>query len=88
MDFSKSPVLITWNDITSCDAAWMSLEEAMEYKPSPIQTLGWIIEDNEDYIVVIGSVSTEEDDRVCGSVCAIPQAVVVSVELLDDRDVC
>ncbi len=88
MDFSKPPVLITWNDITSCDAAWMSLEEAMEYKPSPIQTLGWIIEDNEDYIVVIGSVSTEEEDRVCGSVCAIPQAVVVSVELLDDRNVC
>ena len=88
MDFSKPPVLITWNDITSCDAAWMSLEEAMEYKPSPIQTLGWIIEDNEDYIVVIGSVSTEEEDRVCGSVCAIPQAVVVSVELLDNRNVC
>ena len=88
MDFSKPPVLITWNDITSCDAAWMSLEEAMEYKPSPIQTLGWIIEDNEDYIVVIGSVSTEENDKVCGSVCAIPQAVVVSVELLDDRNVC
>ena len=88
MDFSKSPVLITWNDITSCDAAWMSLEEAMEYKPSPIQTLGWIIEDNEDYIVVIGSVSTEENDKVCGSVCAIPQAVVVSVELLDHQNVC
>tara|TARA_Y100001968_G_scaffold119361_1_gene108756 strand:- start:1356 stop:1622 length:267 start_codon:yes stop_codon:yes gene_type:complete len=88
MDFSKSPVLITWNDITSCDAAWMSLEEAMEYKPSPIQTLGWIIEDNEDYIVVIGSVSTEENDKVCGSVCAIPQAVVVSVELLDNQNVC
>ena len=88
MDFSKSPVLITWNDITSCDAAWMSLEEAMEYKPSPIQTLGWIIEDNEEYIVVIGSVSTEENDKVCGSVCAIPQAVVVSVELLDNQNVC
>ena len=84
----KSPVLVTWNDITSCDAAWMSLEEALEYAPSPIQTVGWIIEDNEDYIVLVGSFSTEEDDRVCGSVSAIPRSVVESIVLLDTRNVC
>jgi len=77
-----NPVLVTWVDITSCDAAWMSLEEAAEYAPSPIQTVGWIVEENEDYIVLIGSYSTEEDDRVCGSVCAIPRSVIESMEVL------
>ena len=84
----KSPVLVTWNDITSCDAAWMSLEEAVEYAPSPIKTVGWIVEDNDDYIVLGGSYSTSEDDRVCGSVCAIPRSVIESIVLLDSQNVC
>lgn len=76
------PVLVTWNDITSCDAAWMSLEEALEYTPSPIQTVGWIVEENEDYIVLVGSYSMDKEDRVFGSVCAIPKSVVVSLDAL------
>tara|TARA_Y100001973_G_scaffold28905_1_gene43607 strand:+ start:45 stop:308 length:264 start_codon:yes stop_codon:yes gene_type:complete len=85
---NKPPVLITWMDICSCDAAWMSLEDALEYCPTPIQTLGWIIEDNEEYVVVVSSYSTEEDDRVFGSVCAIPRSVIESVVVLDTRNVC
>ena len=84
----KPPVLVTWVDICSCDAAWMSLEDALEYAPSPIKTVGWIIEDNEEYIVMVSSFSVEEDDRVCGSVSAIPRSVIESIVLLDTRNVC
>ncbi len=86
MDIQK-PMLVTWNDITSFDGAWMSIEEALEYEPSPIQTLGWIIEDNDEYIVMIGSISVGEEDKVCGSVCAIPKTVVVSVSPLGTQNV-
>ena len=39
--------LVTWLDIVSYDGAWMDIEEAKEYKPHPIQTVGWIIEEAE-----------------------------------------
>ena len=85
---NKPPVLITWVDICSCDAAWMSLADALEYRPTPIQTLGWVIEENDEYIVVVSSYSVEEEDRVFGSVCAIPRDVIESIALLDTRNVC
>ena len=69
--------LVTWLDIVSHDGAWMDIEEAKEYKPHPIQTVGWIIEEAEDYIVLA---SSRDNEELVGSVCAIPKSVIVSIE--------
>lgn len=71
--------LVTWLDIVSHDGAWMDISEAKEYKPHPIQTVGWVIEDAEDYIVLV---SSKDNEELVGSVCAIPKSVIVSIECL------
>ena len=76
-------IIINWIDISSHDGAWMDLEEALKFKPIAIETCGWMIKETEDYVVVVSSVSFDEDDNVIGSVNAIPRGCIVSIKRLE-----
>lgn len=68
--------LVTWLDIVSHDGAWMDISEAKEYKPAPIQTVGWIIKEEEEYIVIV---SSKDGEELVGSVNAIPRSAIISI---------
>lgn len=69
--------LITWLDIVSFEGTWIELDEAKEYKPTNMQTIGWIIKDEPSYIVVV---SSKDDEDLVGSVSAIPKCVIQSMK--------
>lgn len=69
--------LITWLDIVSYDGTWLPLGEAEEYKPAPMETVGWIIKNEPEYLVVASSKGGED---LVGSVSAIPKSVIESIE--------
>lgn len=71
-------ILVTWKDITGCDGSWMSLDEAKEMYPGPMETVGWLLKETPEYIVVASSRDTEED--TVGSVTAIPKSVIVNIK--------
>tara|TARA_R110002096_G_scaffold14804_1_gene52299 strand:+ start:1251 stop:1541 length:291 start_codon:yes stop_codon:yes gene_type:complete len=65
---------ITWLDIQSCDEPWIDLKEAKEMKPIEMKTLGYIIEANDDYVVVASTLCS--DGETVGSVNSIPTSVI------------
>ena len=71
-------VLVKWVDIASHDGAWMDLGEAKEFKPLVVETCGWLVAQNDDYITIVSSLSGEEDE--VGSVNAIPKGCVLSIQ--------
>jgi len=70
-------VLVRWTDIASHDGAWMDLEDAKALKPGQMQTLGWVIKETPDYIVVASTIDQDED--IVGSVNAIPRTVITEI---------
>lgn len=77
--------LIRWTDITSYDGSWMGLEEAKALKPAQMETLGWIIKEDEDYIVIASTLDSGED--IVGSINAIPRGVISEIRL-NPREAC
>lgn len=75
-----NPVLVKWVDIASYDGAWMDLEEAKAFKPLVVETCGWVVVDNNEYITVVSSLSGEGE--VTGSVNSIPKGCVVEIREL------
>ncbi len=65
---------ITWLDIQSCDEPWVDLKEAMEMKPIEMTTLGYLLEANKDYVVIVSTMCSDKES--VGSVNAIPMAVI------------
>ncbi len=68
-------VLITWLDITAT-AGW---EPADEVEPLEVQTLGWLVHE-DDKVIKIGN-SIGEDKDIYG-ISAIPKGCVVGVTTL------
>jgi|TARA_R110002096_G_scaffold25312_11_gene79217 hypothetical protein len=71
--------LIRWLDIQSFEGSWMPLEEAKEFKPVLMYTLGWVIKDEETYIVVV---SSKDEEGIVGSVSAIPKCIIQSMVVI------
>jgi hypothetical protein len=67
-------VLIEWLDTTSIQEPWASHQDAMDIRPAVIRTVGAIINSNDDFITVAGSVGTEGE---LGDVNCIPQGCIV-----------
>lgn len=65
---------IKWLDIQSCDEPWVDLKEAKAMKPVEMTTLGYLLEANDEHVVVASTLCS--DGETVGSVNAIPTAVI------------
>ena len=67
-------VLIEWYDTTNMQEPWSSLPDAMAIRPAVVRTVGTIINSNDDFITVAGSVGTEGE---LGDINCIPQGCII-----------
>ena len=75
-------VLVHWIDIIGEDHnPWSSLEQAKDMKPEPISTIGKVVEDNDEFMVVASS--WNDQGGLLGNLNCIPKGVVQSVVEVD-----
>ena len=73
-------VRVEWQDITGHDRPWWEPSDAGDLKPADITTIGLLVTENPEYLVVAGS--WENDGGLLGNVNCIPRGVVRSLETL------
>jgi len=79
-------VVIEWVDAYEESAGWHSIEDALKMRPKPVNSVGYILKETEDYIILAGDLdprllkelSKEEikkilDDSDCGRLTVIPR---------------
>ena len=66
------PVFVLWRDICGNEKPWVDLEEAKGIDTILMQTLGWLIEESEDRVVIAGTLS------------AIPRGCIKEMIFIDD----
>jgi len=75
-------VLVHWIDIIGDDHnPWSSLEQAKDMKPEPISTIGKVVEDNDEFMVVASS--WNDQGGLLGNLNCIPKGVVQGVLEVD-----
>jgi|TARA_Y100000361_G_scaffold40696_1_gene34846 hypothetical protein len=72
-------VQVLWWDTLECPNGWHEKEDIKDYKPSLIESIGWIITDSGDYITLIADRATEEGDETIGRCQVIPQGCIKSI---------
>ena len=76
-------VVVVWQDIqTRADWVGGKKEVIEEVKPIECVTVGWVIYDSKEYILLADTVSKDKD---YGGVTVIPKGVVGSIEELSKR---
>ncbi len=73
---------VVWKDAYDGEAAWLPWEEAVEFRPRLIVTVGILLSETEDELVL--ALSYDSDADRASHVIHIPAGMVVeSVHLLD-----
>jgi len=74
-------VKVVWIDtVETSDCSWQSKEELLEETPASIDSVGYLIKQNDDYIVLAADKATEDEDDLYGRCQVIPKGVVKRME--------
>ena len=70
-------VVVVWLDIAGKDEAWVEISAAKAMKPGRMVTSGWVLKEEENYIVLASSLDTQEG--LAGNINAIPRCVIETI---------
>jgi hypothetical protein len=83
-------VRVDWLDAMSDDNTWQEISELTKQTLKPVTSVGWILTENKDNIILISSF--DEDAQMGGGGCTIPKTCVKRIvqlkeNLFPERDV-
>jgi hypothetical protein len=83
-------VRVDWLDAMSDDNTWQELDELAKQTLKPVTSVGWILTENKDNIILVSSF--DEDAQMGGGGCTIPKTCVKRIvqlkeNLFPERDV-
>ena len=70
-------VSVTWLDAVSCDS-WESISDAQKLNPATMITLGFLLHDDDDKVVI--AASYDQDNESVARTYAIPKSWVLSIK--------
>lgn len=80
-------VIVEWLDIQSCDNPWNTLDEFDKLLPAKCTTIGYLYEDNKDYIKTFATYSINENSELdidVGDAVVIPRGCIVSIKKIEN----
>ena len=75
-------VLVVWNDAVEMQSGWHDIEDIKKHAITKCKTVGWLIDKNEERIVIASTVEGPADSLSGGSVHAIPTDWCQSIQPL------
>lgn len=69
--------IVLWTDISGQERPWLSYEEAIGLEPILMKTVGYIIHEDDEKVVVCSTMATDEEHY--GNVNAIPRGVIIAI---------
>ncbi len=82
MTFNKHLVLVEWNDAWADTDGFATLHGVQQtHHPMLVQTLGWLLQDDETGISLVNEQSTADGQQTYRGRTFIPRAMVVDVHL-------
>lgn len=79
-------VIVTWEDSRQTDGAWQWLSAYKPREPVTVQSVGWLIQDDEQSKVLAQSLAPDDDDMQASGIKIIAARSVVKIERLAEVD--
>ena len=68
---------IKWLDAYEMASGWHTLEEALKIKPPEVISVGYVIDENENYTIIAADLGSNKMDNDVGRVQVIPGQWIV-----------
>ena len=69
-------VYVKWLDAAGSDDKWVQFEQLNTIHPSECETIGWLLQEENSYIVVAPTISTFKKETVIENACLHPLSII------------
>lgn len=73
---------IKWLDAYEMESGWLSLEDALAVRPSPMRSVGYVLKETKDYIILAADMDDTKDIKDVGRVTVIPGQWIVDKKII------
>ena len=73
---------IRWLDAYEMESGWLDLEEALKIKPPEVRSVGYVLKETKDYIILAADMDDSKDIKDVGRVTVIPGQWIVEKKII------
>ena len=73
---------IRWLDAYEMESGWLDLEEALKIKPPEVRSVGYVLKETKDYIILAADIGSNQIDKDVGRVTVIPGQWIVDKKVI------
>ena len=64
------------------ESDWLDLEEALKIKPPEVRSVGYVLKETEEYIILAADIGSNQIDKDVGRVTVIPGQWIVDKKII------
>ena len=64
------------------ESGWLDLEEALKIKPPEVRSVGYVLKETKDYIILAADMDDSKDIKDVGRVTVIPGQWIVDKKII------
>ena len=64
------------------ESGWLDLEDALKIKPPEVRSVGYVLKETKEYIILAGDLGSDQIDKDVGRVTVIPGQWIVDKKII------
>jgi hypothetical protein len=73
---------IKWLDAYEMESGWLDLEDALKIKPPEVRSVGYVLKETKEYIILAADIGSDKIDQDVGRVTVIPGQWIVDKKII------
>jgi len=73
---------VRWLDAYEMESGWLDLEDALKIKPPEVRSVGYVLKETKEYIILAGDLGSDQIDKDVGRVTVIPGQWIVDKKII------
>lgn len=74
--------VIRWLDAYEMESGWLDLEDALKIKPPEVRSVGYVLKETKEYIILAADIGSNQIDKDVGRVTVIPGQWIVDKKII------
>ena len=73
---------IRWLDAYEMESGWQTLEDALKITPPEVSSVGYVLKETKEYIILAADIGSDKMDNDVGRVTVIPGQWIVDKKII------
>ena len=73
---------VKWLDAYEMESGWQTLEDALKVTPPEVSSVGYVLKETKEYIILAADIGSDKMDNDVGRVTVIPGQWIVDIKII------